>query len=81
MRMIRRTFFPTGAKRQDLSNATEVVKGLYASIRMNQSIQQGGTGLGINVSVANCAFWLSQDFEQLVREFIGCYSPKWENSK
>ena len=61
--------------------ATEVIKGMYASIRMNQSIQQGGTGLGINVSVSNCAFWLAQNFEQLVREFISCYHSKWENSK
>lgn len=46
-----------------------------------QSIKEGGVGLGINVNVANCAFWLSQDFEQLVREYIRAYNRKWEQSK
>lgn len=81
MHPIKRTFFPNDAKRQDLSRITEVVKGVYASIRMNQSIQQGGTGLGINVGVSNCTFWLPQSFAQLAREFIGCFEKKWENSK
>jgi eukaryotic translation initiation factor 2C len=78
---IKRKFFPMDAKRADLNNVTEVIKGMYASIRMNQSIQQNGSGLGVNVSVANTAFWLSQDFEQLVREFIAAYDRRWENSK
>jgi hypothetical protein len=46
-----------------------------------QSIREGGIGLGINVNVANCAFWLSQDFEQIVREYIRAYKREWENSK
>ncbi|KAL1884170.1 hypothetical protein VTK73DRAFT_6839 [Phialemonium thermophilum] len=79
MRAIRRNFFPLDAKRMDLNKVTEVIKGMYASMRMNQSIQQGGTGLGVNVSVSNSTFFLAQPFEQLVREFIGCYDRKWEN--
>lgn len=46
-----------------------------------QSIKEGGLGLGINVNVANCTFWLSQDFEQLVREYIRAYSRSWDQSK
>lgn len=38
-------------------------------------------GLGINVNVANCAFWLSQDFEQLVREYVRAYQRQWDQSK
>ena len=46
-----------------------------------QSGQEGGIGLGINVNVANVAFWLSQDFEQLVREYIRAYDRKYDQSK
>jgi len=45
-----------------------------------QSIKEGGVGLGINVNVANCTFWLSQDFEQLVREYIRAYQRKWDQT-
>jgi eukaryotic translation initiation factor 2C len=30
--------------------------------------------------VANCAFWLSQDFEQLVREYIRAFKREWDQT-
>jgi eukaryotic translation initiation factor 2C len=78
MQSIKRLFFPGNAKRAELTSVVEVIQGMYASVRMSQSIAEGGFGLGINVNVANCAFWVSQDMEQLVREFLRAYDPaKW----
>jgi eukaryotic translation initiation factor 2C len=80
MQAIKRLFFPANSRRGDLSNCIEVIQGMYASIRMNQSIKEGGSGLGINVNIANCAFWLSQNFEQLAREYLRLYGERaWAN--
>jgi eukaryotic translation initiation factor 2C len=81
MKSIKRLFFPMDSKRADLTNCIEVIQGMYASIRMNQSIHEGGCGLGINLNVANCAFYLSQDFEQLVKEYLRAFDRKYEQSK
>ncbi|KAB5542391.1 Piwi domain-containing protein [Coniochaeta sp. 2T2.1] len=78
MKSIRRLFFNIDSKRMDLNNSMEVMQGMYASMRMNQSIQEGGFGLGINLNIANCAFYMSQDFEQLCCEFLRAYKREWE---
>ncbi|OIW26754.1 Piwi-domain-containing protein [Coniochaeta ligniaria NRRL 30616] len=80
MKSIKRLFFPRDGKRADLTNVVEVIQGMYASMRMNQSIKEGGVGLGINVNIANVTFWLSQDFEQLVREYIRAYRRDWDQT-
>lgn len=58
---IKRNFYAkTNAPRELLDRTNrhiEAVKGIYASIRTNSSIKSGGTGLGVNVDVANTAFW------------------------
>lgn len=58
---IKRNFYAKANAPRDLLDKTnrhiEAVKGIYASIRTNSSIRSGGNGLGINVDVANTAFW------------------------
>jgi hypothetical protein len=38
-------------------------------------------GIGINVDVANCAFYIGQHFEELVRGFLNKFDRKWERCK
>lgn len=58
---IKRNFYDKTQPRRQLLDDThrhiEAVKGIYASIRTNSSIRSGGTGISINVDVANTAFW------------------------
>ncbi|KAF3763069.1 Piwi-domain-containing protein [Cryphonectria parasitica EP155] len=58
---IKRNFYSDDAPERYLLDDThrhiEAIKGIYASIRTNSSIRSGGMGLGINVDVANTAFW------------------------
>lgn len=58
---IKRNFYAKANAPRDLLDKTnrhiEAVKGIYASIRTNSSMRSGGTGLGVNVDVANTAFW------------------------
>lgn len=61
MLSIKRNFYDKTQPKRQLLDEThrhiEAIKGIYASIRTNSSIRSGGTGLSINVDVANTAFW------------------------
>lgn len=58
---IKRNFYAKANAPRELLDRThrhiEAVKGIYASFRTNSSMRSGGSGLGINVDVANTAFW------------------------
>ncbi len=44
-------------------------------------MNQGLSGLGINVDVSNQTFWIGQKVEQVVRNFLNSVNPQWANSK
>lgn len=57
---IKRNLYPKSGYDQALLDNNRwliAIKGIYSSIRTNSSIKSGGFGLGINVDVANTAFW------------------------
>ncbi|KUI56371.1 Protein argonaute [Cytospora mali] len=57
----------------------EGIKGIYAAIRMNSSMLTGGLGLGINVDVANTAFWRGDiSMDEFVRNFIWSCKREWD---
>ncbi|KAL5606798.1 hypothetical protein BROUX41_003178 [Berkeleyomyces rouxiae] len=56
---IRRNFYRPDAHLEPLAPYVNCAKGTYASVRLNHSAFNGGIGLGINVDVANTAFWSS----------------------
>ncbi|KAL2889843.1 Piwi domain-containing protein [Ceratocystis lukuohia] len=56
---IRRNFYRPNAQLEPLAPYVNCAKGTYASVRLNHSAINGGIGLGINVDVANTAFWAS----------------------
>jgi eukaryotic translation initiation factor 2C len=79
---IKRNFFNSEARRMNLDLFVEVYKGTYASIRMNESIKRGGCGLGVNVDVANTAFWKEMPMIELVCRYLGWIDRrKWGNLK
>ncbi|ROT35771.1 argonaute [Sodiomyces alkalinus F11] len=78
---IKRSFYPTQSGQQvvrELSSCVWLIKGVYASVRMNQSVVKGiGRGLGLNVDVANTAFWASnKPMPDLIREYLAMVDPK-----
>lgn len=57
---IKRNLYPKNGYEQALLDNQRwliAIKGIYSSIRTNSSIRSGGFGLGINVDIANTAFW------------------------
>ena len=70
MTRIKRNFFNVEARVQTLDTFLDVFKGTYASIRMNESINRGGLGLGINVDVANTAFWKELQLPELMCRYL-----------
>jgi eukaryotic translation initiation factor 2C len=67
---IKRSFFAQGSQRHALDNVVEAMRGVYSSIRLcelNSSVGAAGTGLALNVDVANGTFWASQDVHQAAR--------------
>jgi eukaryotic translation initiation factor 2C len=50
-----------------------------AALTVLQTIKSGGTGLGVNVDVANQTFWTGQKFEQLARNYLSCSDSYWAN--
>lgn len=57
----------------------EAIKGIYASIRMNSSMLTGGIGLGINVDVANTAFWRGGiSLLEFIRNYIWSGKREWD---
>jgi len=77
MTLIKRSFFNHMSETRRFSgNVVEAIKGIYFSIRLNDTYP-GGTGLGVNVDVANQAFWVGQNFPQLVRNFLNNTDKRW----
>ncbi|KAL2072104.1 hypothetical protein VTL71DRAFT_11447 [Oculimacula yallundae] len=70
--MIKRSFFSRGNTSHPLDNVVVAMKGVYTSIRLcspNASVGPPGTGLALNVDVANGTFWAAQDVHQAARNF------------
>ncbi|KAF9873507.1 eukaryotic translation initiation factor 2c [Colletotrichum karsti] len=77
---IKRNFYNERAKKSfDLGGCIELVKGVYASIRMNQSFSGSiGRGLGMNVDVANTAFWKGgMPMHMFVKDFLATCDRRW----
>ncbi|RDL32590.1 uncharacterized protein BP5553_09046 [Venustampulla echinocandica] len=67
---VKRSFFTRGGGAQLLDNVIVAMKGVYSSMRLcspNPSSGGSGTGLAVNVDVANCCFWIPQDLHQAAR--------------
>ncbi|CAI4219607.1 unnamed protein product [Parascedosporium putredinis] len=78
---IKRNFYNLNEPRRPLTNGTfnEVATGAYASIRLCQ-IKPGGTGLGINVDVANTAMWTGgQSLLALVQAYLPSIDRRFSN--
>ncbi|CAN8104783.1 unnamed protein product [Discula destructiva] len=72
---IKRNLYPKTGYQQGLLDNNRwliAIKGIYSSIRTNSSMMTGGYGLGINVDIANTAFWSSeqQSFAHLACLFL-----------
>ncbi|CZS95190.1 related to argonaute like post-transcriptional gene silencing protein QDE-2 [Rhynchosporium agropyri] len=70
--MIKRSFFSRGTTSHQLDNVVVAMKGVYTSIRLcspNSSVGPPGTGLALNVDVANGTFWAAQDVHQAARNY------------
>ncbi|KAK2034238.1 piwi domain-containing protein [Colletotrichum zoysiae] len=81
---IKRNFYNERNKKSyELGPCLEVVKGVYSSVRMNQSVMDKlGRGLGLNVDVANTAFWKGNvPLHMLVRDFLGTCDRRWQGMK
>ena len=78
MKLIKRTFFNNASETHPLNNYTEAIKGIYSTIRLNETINYpGGLGLGVNVDVSNQTFWVGQKFEQLARNYLVSVKRQW----
>ncbi|ROW02467.1 hypothetical protein VMCG_06148 [Cytospora schulzeri] len=80
---IKRNFYDTEKSRpfplSEPHRTIEGIKGIYASIRMNSSMLTGGLGLGINVDVANTAFWRGDiSMAEFVRNFLWSFKREWD---
>ncbi|KAK3689869.1 Piwi domain-containing protein [Podospora appendiculata] len=69
-KLMKRVLVNNNSESEPLSNSVEAIKGIYSTIRLNQSIGQGGIGLGVNVDVSNQAFWKGQKFTELIRNHL-----------
>lgn len=80
MTAIRRNFYHPNAPRRDLDGVVYAAKGIYAAFRLSESIRTGGSGLGINVDVANTTFWKEQTLDNLVMRYLDTAGEKWHAS-
>ncbi|CAJ2509448.1 Uu.00g144740.m01.CDS01 [Anthostomella pinea] len=80
MQSIRRNFYAPEVSEFALSNHCVAQKGYYSAIRLGESIKTGGTGLSINVDVANTAFWAINDLANTSLRILNAYNPQWKNS-
>ncbi|OLN96063.1 Protein argonaute [Colletotrichum chlorophyti] len=81
---IKRNFYnERNKKSMPLGDCVEVVKGVYSSVRMNQSVTNNiGRGLGLNVDVANTAFWKGNvPLHIFVRDYLGTCNRAWKGKK
>lgn len=72
---IKRNFYPKSGYDQALLDNQRwliAIKGIYSSIRTNSSMKSGGYGLGVNVDIADAAFWSPDQtsMAQLVYYFL-----------
>lgn len=69
MLQIKRSFYNPGNMQKKLDDLIYAMKGVYASMRLCPMPPSGqsGTGLAVNVDVANGTFWTSQDLHQAAR--------------
>jgi eukaryotic translation initiation factor 2C len=78
---IRRNFYPKSPAKDtvtQLNNCLECVKGVYASVRMNQAVENSYGSLGINIDVANTAFYIGgQSLPTFIKHFIWMSEPKF----
>lgn len=81
---IKRNLYPKSGYEQALLDNNRwliAMKGIYSSIRTNSSIKTGGYGLGINVDIANTAFWSpdQNSMVQLVCHFLRSSSREFRD--
>lgn len=76
---IGRSYFPSGEQPQMFNLYMGAKKGIYMSARLNQSITNGGMGIGVNVDVTNSCFWMGDSFDRLIRFYLTAQSPKLDN--
>ncbi|TVY30849.1 Protein argonaute [Lachnellula hyalina] len=68
----KRSFFSKGTAQVLLDNVIVAQKGVYSSIRLCSPVPSNGgagTGLAVNVDVANGTFWTVQDLHQAARNY------------
>ncbi|KAF2716205.1 Piwi-domain-containing protein [Polychaeton citri CBS 116435] len=65
---LKRSFFIKGQGRTDLGSGVEASKGVYQSLRIAHG---AGTGLSVNVDVANGMFWISTQLWRLAIMLTG----------
>ncbi len=75
---IRRNFYHPQAPKRDLDGTIYASKGIYAAFRLSESIRSGGSGLGINVDVANTTFWKPMRLHDAVLNLLQISSDKWK---
>lgn len=81
---IKRNFYAKVNAPRELLDRTnrhiEAVKGIYAAIRTNSSMKSGGSGLGVNVDVANTAFWRGgMTLLELATGYLRSCKREWAN--
>lgn len=79
---IRRNFYPKVPGKDSvypLNNILECVKGVYASVRLNQLVTNG-FGLGLNIDVANTAFYVGgQGLPAFIKQWLWMNDPRLRN--
>lgn len=81
---IKRNFYARANAPRELLDRTnrhiEAVKGIYAAFRTNSSMRSGGSGIGVNVDVANTAFWRGgMTLLELATGYLRSSKREWAN--
>ncbi|RDW67854.1 eukaryotic translation initiation factor-like protein 2C 2 [Coleophoma cylindrospora] len=68
---IKRSYFARGGNRFELDNNVEAMKGVYSSLRLCDKMPSfgQGTGVALNVDVANGTFWSVKELHTAARDF------------
>ena len=77
--LIKRSFYTRGTGYVQLDNYVSALKGVYSSIRLcslSPSMGSIGTGLAVNVDVANGTFWTAQELHQAARNFCSAFGNR-----